>query len=974
MPISRRPNTQLIVWYALLSVLIGSQTAACAQTPVVADAQSTTSTTGATGQPAAGASELAAKIDATRQAILNMFTNEIGTVPLKVNVLTALNDDGDTGYIVVLSGQIPTTDIVKQFGSVDPKITCGAISELADKINAAYNNKQNAAAKGQPPRFNRQLVVQIDRKGVTAADDPTSAQISAYFAAKMRTYLQSEIDPKPSKPGIPLDLAAHLPDMLTIQVVQRPQKQYGVIVSGVIPRFGKLTKEGILQYVNDLITQFTTDYNNASKDALTANPDPLAKPAILRSNTNGVVVAESTPAFFEQEAGRLKDLFNTAIADKRVTVLVRPQFDGKKPSFTVTMAGTLDTLEENENLYCVCDTVRQQINTREVSGLYTIAKIKPLGMIVQGRVRSEPWPLVALGGLGAADGFATPPVDAIVSAMNIAFGGSVDKPILSRDANNLWIKAPDQTLLQIKGALAVLDAEPPQVQIDMYAIQMTGTRGIDNERQEKIAKAIRETQQDLASIEDIIGRVVIDKASLLYADPVSRELLGFLRPDLTKIDVNSFVYPFSLDEALILLSTANTRDYLIAEVNKRLVSRKMSPLINLAAILSADTVAAAQDGVQSFLYSLWQYSDFLEFEGVVGTGIPRSMPAGLRTAPQRMAQKGVMIDRMLKQLIDALTMDLQVGYLKPMLDRIQDGRGSNTGVSLAGVVRVVVTDRRQATVIPSLVSWVNTTRPAPFSFNDIANAAIISKPSTPSTITQVANAASSVISTATGQASPPPVFGTGLTAILSGLPPAEAAILAAALLNNVQPVFTKVAPGITVAINPSVTADGAAADLTLDADFGVTTTAPDTTNRKDLWAQAPADAVQSHHVTSHVNVQGFELFDLSSLDIDTQHPHPPFYIPILGRLPLVGSIFQVPVPPHHVKFRSSLLINATIVPRALALVRFYDPSIARARAARISESKDPTDQRVQWRNAARNQLEPDVLQTMKEVDKEAGNE
>ena len=118
--------------------------------------------------------------------------------------------------------------------------------------------------------------------------------------------------------------------------------------------------------------------------------------------------------------------------------------------------------------------------------------------------------------------------------------------------------------------------------------------------------------------------------------------------------------------------------------------------------------------------------------------------------------------------------------------------------------------------------------------------------------------------------------------------------------------------------------DGGSADLTLDSDFGVTTSAlGDNSGRSDVWAQAEPDAIQSSHVTTQAYVSGFDLFDISSFTVETSTPQGPDHIPVLSRLPILGPLFQIPRGSRKVQHESIILVNASLLPRALGLVGFY---------------------------------------------------
>jgi hypothetical protein len=124
-------------------------------------------------------------------------------------------------------------------------------------------------------------------------------------------------------------------------------------------------------------------------------------------------------------------------------------------------------------------------------------------------------------------------------------------------------------------------------------------------------------------------------------------------------------------------------------------------------------------------------------------------------------------------------------------------------------------------------------------------------------------------------------------------------------------------------VRPTVLPDGGSARLTIDARFGVNSTPLSTAARTDVWAQAPPDGITSHNVKTDAVVSAFDLFDISSFSVATSHPQTPFYIPILGRLPILGPAFQIPRHNKEAHFESIVLVNTVILPRSLELHRFY---------------------------------------------------
>src|SRR5262249_13587839 len=131
----------------------------------------------------------------------------------------------------------------------------------------------------------------------------------------------------------------------------------------------------------------------------------------------------------------------------------------------------------------------------------------------------------------------------------------------------------------------------------------------------------------------------------------------------------------------------------------------------------------------------------------------------------------------------------------------------------------------------------------------------------------------------------------------------------------------KLAPGIGIAVRPTVLPDGSAARLTIDARFGVASTVSN--DAKDVFVQGAPSGISSHNVRTDAAINAFDLFDISSFDGQSVSPQAPFFVPILGRLPILGPAFQWPRHPKVTHHSSLILVNAVILPRSLNLLRLY---------------------------------------------------
>ena len=123
------------------------------------------------------------------------------------------------------------------------------------------------------------------------------------------------------------------------------------------------------------------------------------------------------------------------------------------------------------------------------------------------------------------------------------------------------------------------------------------------------------------------------------------------------------------------------------------------------------------------------------------------------------------------------------------------------GVSLIGRTTLVVSNRLQASLKPSLVSYVDSTRPAPFG-TDPQPARPVRRGGDKTTRTTTTDKSGNTTVTEDITHSIDTTNLSGAAKLLAGLPTAQAALLGGALLNGVPPAYTKVAPGVSVSVLP----------------------------------------------------------------------------------------------------------------------------------------------------------------------------
>jgi hypothetical protein len=218
-----------------------------------------------------------------------------------------------------------------------------------------------------------------------------------------------------------------------------------------------------------------------------------------------------------------------------------------------------------------------------------------------------------------------------------------------------------------------------------------------------------------------------------------------------------------------------------------------------------------------------------------------------------------------------------------------------------GQSRLVVTSAMRSALSAEMASFVESTRPKPFDMSLLNQALPATRDADRGTL-------------------------SGAAGVLSGLPQAQALLLAAALTSETEPTYTQVAPGISINVRPTVFPDGGTARLLIEARFSNTTTVDTATDGN--WAGPPPDRVASHTATTDAAVNPFDLLELSSFQQETSAPRSPYFVPILGRLPILGRAFQIPRQPKKTHHESLLLVNSVILPRSVELQRFYSRNVA----------------------------------------------
>jgi len=697
---------------------------------------------------------------------------------------------------------------------------------------------------------------------------------------------------------------------------------------------------------------------------LTGDPDPTVNPG-------GDLSAAFTP------------LASKGVTLTVRRVLAADETNGGKKDLAILLSGTFPSLDD---LHDAIQTARDCQKGLPPALAARLAYVGTEGLTMADTDLQDSWPVTSLGKAGGADGKNLNSIDSFLEVVNAVYGGPSKRVLAHRDATTIYLSGPRKTVLRIKAALGLLDAPASQARLELWPVQITSDRSRASDSASAnqfraINDDIQDTQDNMALVHEALLAVMRDQYPLsnssqhtAFTDAglaLDKRLCSYMF-QLTKaqledeIRANAFVNrPFTTNEMLILIGVARNRAAMILSAQQKLkvlteastprsplgAGQEMpgspnmtAPLASLAKTYRREGILADRKAVEDFLDSVDNYRALVRALGVYGapqgTGhkakdgtenfdydCPELTLAIVPRASEEMQRASGPVDGLLEAMVTGFQRDMEQMYLVPLLGRIQNGEGQalpgDGGVSLIGRTTLVVSNRLQASLKPTLVSYVDSTRPAPFGTDLLSLLAPSGAGGDKTTRTTTTDKSGNTTVTEDTTHSTDTTNLSGAAKLLAGLPTAQAALLSGAFLNGVPPAYTKVAPGVSVSVLPSVSNDGSWADLDLTTDFGVTTSAASDQARTDVWPSALPSGITSNQVITHATVIGSKLFAVSSFSLTTLAPQAPEYIPILGRLPLLGPIFQRPRGPKATRYQDLLLVNAVVVPRALGLVGLY---------------------------------------------------
>jgi len=587
----------------------------------------------------------------------------------------------------------------------------------------------------------------------------------------------------------------------------------------------------------------------------------------------------------------------------------------------------------------------------------------------------------------------------VATSLNLLFPNEHGNcPTVTLTDNAFWLRGTQSTVRKVRALLAMLDAPAPEVRMEVWAIQYSGSQADVSKRMLELNEEIEEAQH----------KAELAKQALAYA---IRQL-----PDATSIDKQPAFQALqavgfdadtksssNLIESLICLGVCDHHDKVLATAatalkglltsyNAECAKRRSERLGQkeppkpagtdtyaltgmrdddyfpaLKELLTTTDTDSAQDrshidqkSVMNFTKRLKAYTVFIDALGIYGKAQGKEPDATLEkieTAPEALSRESLIFNRQIERLIEAYASDMEHMFFQPLLDRAQHwGYGGHGGVGLAGKTDIVVNSRLHAEVSGSMEAYAERQIPNTLGEDFFGRVAELSSSTTrgagsaptgaapPAAGAGAASPGTAPAAAPSGGASPAasPAAAkpfAGAIDLVRGLPSVEKALVLGALQPTAEISFYRIAPGIGFHVTPVVTPDGTAANLKLDATFGVDTNIAKDSS-KDALAFRPPDAVKEHKISTVANVGGFNLFEISSFNMDSIYPRPPFITPILGNLPLLGPMFRFERGANRTFHQSVILVNAMLVPRSLSLMGFYGSNFAGRASLKRGTTRD----------------------------------
>lgn len=269
----------------------------------------------------------------------------------------------------------------------------------------------------------------------------------------------------------------------------------------------------------------------------------------------------------KQEVAKITHLYASRIDDKRVTVGVKP-IVGER--FAVTLAGELSSESERQ----LIETLAHLIKPAHVDLALKLT-------VAEGPRETRLWHLtfipsrvrttvdgagagVSAGGMPDTAGSPADNIDALVKALCKVYGSVIQRAGVGR----LLLSGPPDTVYEIRRLLAETDSPWPQVQLNVWAVQVSGTPAEISKQMEKIAKEMDKAQQRIQRVQRYLVTLVRGEAQVYETHPQSAQALRKLKCIGFERRASDHL---SLNEALVFLALHPNREGVVGQLQNEVL-------------------------------------------------------------------------------------------------------------------------------------------------------------------------------------------------------------------------------------------------------------------------------------------------------------------------------------------------------------------------------------------------------------------
>lgn len=266
---------------------------------------------------------------------------------------------------------------------------------------------------------------------------------------------------------------------------------------------------------------------------------------------------------------KLKEQLAFEIDDPRVAVEVIAVNNRR----IVTLTGTLNTEQEGDEIFRLveskvpnCTEIRRRFFFKKPAGAKDPEKeITDLWILtyIRSRVSSTSGTPGATGSASSTDN-----VELLVDALNQIYGSGGSPAVQKAGVGRLLLRGTPSTVLDIKRFLALIDAPWPQVQMNLWAVQVSGSRKEVAKRTEEIGRQVRAVRDQMQEVQRALARIVVDDLES------NKGHWDFVRRSFDAIGVSLAADgPLSLNESLILLTLHPQRERKVGDLQAYATNR-----------------------------------------------------------------------------------------------------------------------------------------------------------------------------------------------------------------------------------------------------------------------------------------------------------------------------------------------------------------------------------------------------------------